>query len=149
MNLWVSSRNSFSEDFWVGSDSVLLDYFWVNRDCVGWRIHSSPVKAVSGAISEWAATQISLTVSESTGLCALTNQCVTCESSFGGYFLVGSDLVFLDFFWVNSGCVGWRIHASPLEAILVMISEEAATRFSLTLYVSTGAVCDDESIRQL
>jgi len=31
----------------------------------------------------------------------------------------------------------------------VMISEEAATRFSLTLYVSTGAVCDDESMRQL
>jgi hypothetical protein len=30
-------------------------------------MHSSPVKAVSGAISEWAASQFSLTVYESTG----------------------------------------------------------------------------------
>jgi len=29
--------------------------------------HSSPVKAVSGAISEWSATQFSLTVHESIG----------------------------------------------------------------------------------
>jgi hypothetical protein len=35
--------------------------------CVGGRIHSSPVKSVSGAICEWAATQFSLTVYESTG----------------------------------------------------------------------------------
>jgi hypothetical protein len=38
---------------------------------------------------------------------------------------------------------------SPLEAVSVMISEYAASRFSLTLYVSTGAVCDDESMRQV
>jgi hypothetical protein len=31
------------------------------------RIHSSPGKAVSGAISEWATSQFSLTVYESTG----------------------------------------------------------------------------------
>jgi hypothetical protein len=30
--------------------------------------HSSPVKAVSGAISEWSATQFSLMFSESTGV---------------------------------------------------------------------------------
>jgi hypothetical protein len=34
---------------------------------VGLRIHSSPEKALSGAISEWAATLFSLTVYESTG----------------------------------------------------------------------------------
>jgi len=33
----------------------------------GCRIHSLPVKAVSGAISEWEASQFSLTVYESTG----------------------------------------------------------------------------------
>jgi hypothetical protein len=34
---------------------------------MGWRIHSSPEKALSGAISEWATTQFSLTLYESTG----------------------------------------------------------------------------------
>jgi hypothetical protein len=34
---------------------------------VGTQIHSSPGKAVSGSLSEWAASQFSLTVYESTG----------------------------------------------------------------------------------
>jgi hypothetical protein len=34
---------------------------------MGRRIHSSPVKAVSGAISEWATSEFSLTVYESKG----------------------------------------------------------------------------------
>jgi hypothetical protein len=38
---------------------------------VGWRLHSSPVKRVSRATYEWAATQFSLTVYESTeAVCA-------------------------------------------------------------------------------
>jgi len=47
---------------------------------------SSPMKAVSGAILELATTQFSLTVSESKGLCGLTNPFITCASSLEGYF---------------------------------------------------------------
>jgi len=45
--------------FWVGSDFVFLDCLWVTTGCLGCRIHSPPVKAVSRAISEWAASQFS------------------------------------------------------------------------------------------
>jgi hypothetical protein len=55
-NPWFRSRNSFGDDFRGGSNSVFLDSFCVNRGCVDWRIHASPLKAISGAISEWAAT---------------------------------------------------------------------------------------------
>jgi hypothetical protein len=64
------------------------------------------MKAVSGAISKLAATQFSLTVYESTGAAWVTNPFVTCESSFGGFFLVGSDSVFLDCLRVIRGSVG-------------------------------------------
>jgi hypothetical protein len=47
---------------------------------------ASSLDAISEVISEWATTQFSLTLYESTGLCGLTNPFVTCESSFGGYF---------------------------------------------------------------
>jgi hypothetical protein len=51
----------------VGSESVFLDCLCVTTGYLGFRIHSPPVKAVSVAISEWAASQFSLTVYESTG----------------------------------------------------------------------------------
>jgi hypothetical protein len=41
--------------------------FRSHQGCLGCRIHSLPVKAVSEAISEWAASQFSLTVYESRG----------------------------------------------------------------------------------
>jgi hypothetical protein len=44
------------------------------------------VKGVSGAIFNWAPSQLSLTVCESTGLRGLTNPFVTCENSFEGNF---------------------------------------------------------------
>jgi hypothetical protein len=62
----------------------------------GLTIHSSPVKAVSGAIYEWEATLFSLTVYESTGAVWDGESFVTCESRFGGFFYVVSDSVFLD-----------------------------------------------------
>jgi len=109
---------------------------------------------------------------------------VTCASSFGGYFWLGSDSVFLDCLWVKMGCVGdesfrhlwkefrglllsgqrlsfpwlfmsqrgclgWRIHSSPVKPISRAIFEWAATQFSLTLFESVEAVCDEESIRYL
>jgi len=42
--------------------------FMSHQGCLGWRIHLAPVKAISGAISEWVASQFSLTVYESTGV---------------------------------------------------------------------------------
>jgi hypothetical protein len=41
--------------------------FMSHQGLFGLRIHSPPGKAVSGAISEWAASQFSLTLYESTG----------------------------------------------------------------------------------
>ena len=74
------------------------------------------------------ATPLSLPISESTG--------------------VSSDSVFIDDFWVNKGCMSWRIHASTMKAISLMISESAATQFLLTIYETIGAVSADESMRQ-
>jgi hypothetical protein len=145
----VISGSSFGGYFWVGSDSVFLDCWWVNRGCVGWRIHSSSVKAVSGAIYEWVATQFSLTVYESTWTVWDDESFVTCESSFGGYFWVVSDSVFLDCSWVNRGCVGWRIHSSRVKAVPGAISEWSATQFSLMFSESTGAVGVEDSLCHL
>ena len=63
------------------------------------------------------------------GMGALTNPRVTVGSSFVDDFPVGIDLVVVDFFFVNRGCESFRFHASPLEGVLVMISELAATQF--------------------
>jgi len=65
-NAFVSCENSFRGRFCEGTDSVFLDCLGVTRGCLGCRIHSPPVKAVSDAISKWAASQFSLTVYEST-----------------------------------------------------------------------------------
>ena len=64
------------------------------------------MKAVSGAISELAAIQFSLTVCEYTVAVWADESFVTCENSFGGFFLVGSDSVFLDCLRVDRGSVG-------------------------------------------
>ena len=42
-----------------------------------------------------------------------------------------------------------RIQASIGEAVSLMVSESAATQFSLTILESTGTLCADESMRQL
>jgi hypothetical protein len=96
---------------------------------------------------ESAKTQFSLTISESLGafyadestrhlwkqfrwlflsqqgLCTVTNPCLTYGSSFVDDFWVCSNSVFVDYFWVNRGIVCSQIQASPVEAILLMISE--------------------------
>jgi hypothetical protein len=141
MNPCVSSWSSFSDDFWVGNDLVFHEYFLVNRGCVRQGIHASALEIVSVMIYESVATQISLTIFESTGavcadesmrqllkqfrwwffsrqrhsfpwiflskhgLCALSNPSINPASSFDDDFWGSSDVVFLDYFWVNSGCV--------------------------------------------
>jgi hypothetical protein len=62
---------------------------------------SSAVKAVSGATSQWSATQFSLTIYESTGAVWAQESICHLWISFGGYFWLGCDSVFLDCFWVK------------------------------------------------
>jgi hypothetical protein len=50
---------------------------------------------------------------------------------------------------VNRGCERFRIHASPLEDVWVMISESAATKFALIFSESTGSASISESTHQL
>jgi hypothetical protein len=70
-NQRVTFGIGFIDDFLLGSDLVFVYYFLVNRGCVRCRIQASPLQAVSLKISESAATQFLLTISESTGaLCS-------------------------------------------------------------------------------
>jgi len=45
--------------------------------------------------------------------------------------------------------LGCGIHSSPVKEVSGAISEWGATRFSLSVYESTGAVRVDKSIRHL
>jgi len=83
------------------------------------------------------------------GVGVLTNPRVTFGSCFVDDFPVGTDFVFVDFFSLNKCCECWWIHASPMEAVSVMISESAAAQFLLTISESKGAVCSHESRRHL
>ena len=80
------------------------------------------------------------------GLRALSNHGVTFGMFLGDDFGVGSEPVFVDYLWVNMGCGSWQIHASPLESILLMISEMSMSQFSLTVSKSTGDELADESM---
>jgi hypothetical protein len=93
-NPWVTSGNIFGDDFWEGSDSVFLDYFWVNRCCVRWGFHVSSLEAVLEGNSEWAATQFSLTVNESTGEVWADESIRHLWMQFRGLFVSGQRLSF-------------------------------------------------------
>jgi hypothetical protein len=56
---------------------------------------------------------------------------------------------FDDFFLVNKGCEHFRIHASPLVGVSVMISVSAPTPFLLTIFLSIGASRASKSTRHL
>ena len=119
----VISGNSFSGDFWVGSDSVFLDCLWVNKGCVGWRINLTPVEAVSGAISDLATTQFSLTVYESTGaVCVDESKHQLCKQ----------------FRW-------WFMNQHRLSFPWLFVSQQ----WLCALFESIGAVCIEESMSQL
>jgi len=78
-------------------------------------------------ISESSATQISLSISEWTrALCANEFKSYLLKR-LRWYFWFCSDSVFVDYFWVNSCFMRWRIHALPMEAVLLMIYESVTT----------------------
>ena len=117
------------------------------------------MEAVSLRISKSTTTQFSLIISESIGavgavksmrhhwkqfrwwflsqqgLIAVSNPCVTRGSSF------------VDYFWSHLGFLRCRIHASSVAAVLLRISQTAATLFSMIISESRGAVCAIESMR--
>jgi hypothetical protein len=93
-NSFVTCEKRFEGCFWVGSNLVFLDCLWVTRGCLGSRIHWPPVKAVSGAISEWEASQFSLTVYESTGAVGADESIRHMWKEFWGLLLSGQRLSF-------------------------------------------------------
>jgi hypothetical protein len=105
-NPFVTCVSSFRVFFLVGSDSVFLDYLWVNRGWVGWRIYSSPEKALSGPISQWAATLFSLTVYEVTGAVWADEFIRHVGKEFRGLFLSSHRLNFAWLFMSTQGLCG-------------------------------------------
>jgi hypothetical protein len=78
------------------------------------------------------------------GLFALWNQCVTLRSSFVDDFWDDSDSVFVDDFGVHRGCLRCRIHVSPVEAVLLMISESQGLLALSNPYVTCGSSFVDD-----
>jgi hypothetical protein len=70
LNPCLTLVSSFFDDFLVASDSVFVDDFEAHMGCLRCRMHASPVEAVS------------LMLSETLGLFALSNPCVTSRKSF-------------------------------------------------------------------
>jgi len=145
----VISGCNFRGYFWVGDDSVFIDSLWVNRAVRADESIRHMWKQFRGLFLTGRRLSFPWLFMSTQGLCGLTNPLVTCESSFGGYFWMRSDSVFLDCLKVNRGCVRWWIHGSPLETFSVTISERAATLFFLIVSESTGAVCAEHSMRHL
>jgi hypothetical protein len=142
----VTCGSGFHDDFWAGSESVFVDYFSVNRCCGRWRIQTSPLESVSLMIwrRQWLSFHKQFLSHQRLGV--LTNPRVTFERFLGDDFWVGIELVFVDNFLVNRGCWRWKIHASPSESVLLMISEMSMSQFSLTVSKSTGDELADESM---
>jgi len=131
-NPFITCKKSFEGYLWVGSDSVFLDCLWVNRGCLCWRIHSSPVKGVSGAIFDSATSQFSLIVYELTGAVGADESIRHLWKEFRGLLISGQ-----------------RFHSSPVKGVSGAIFDSATSQFSLIVYELTGAVGADESIRHL
>jgi len=150
-NTRVTFERCFGDDFWVDNNLVFVDYFWVNRTvgadestlhlwmmcldfylvnrgCESYRIHESPLKGVSVRIFQPALTSFSLTFSKSTGDASASISTRHLWKLFRWRFASQHRLRFRWLFWVNRGRQLFRIHASPLKGVSVMISE-SITKF--------------------
>jgi len=76
-----------------------------------------------------------MNISEAAGLFALSNPCVTRGTTF------------VDDFCGQMGSLLCLIHASPMEAVSLMISDSAATKFLLMISKPTWVLCAVESMR--
>jgi len=104
----------------------------------GRRIHSSPLKGVSGAIFEWAPSQFSLTVYESTKAVGADESIRHMRKEFRGQLLSGQRVSFPLLFMSHQGLFGMTNPFATCESSFRVISEWAASQFSLTVYESTG-----------
>jgi len=114
-----------------------------------WRLHASPMEAVSLMVSESTATQLSVMIFNQQGLCERTNPGFTCGGSLVDCFWVGIDSVFARDFAVYRVSLHRRIHTSALEGDSLIISKSSATQYSVTSNESARSVCADESKHQL
>ena len=76
-----------------------------------------------------------MNIYEVEGLFALSNPCVTPGSTF------------VDDLGGPMGCLLCLIHASPMEAVSLMISDSTVTEFFLMISKPTWALCAVESMR--
>ena len=114
--------------------SSFVEDFWGHGGLLRCRIHASSVEAVSLRISKSTVTQFSLIISESTGVvCAVESMCHPWKQ-------------FRLWFLSQQGLFALSNRASPVEAVLLMISTTATTQFSLMISELTGAVCAVESM---
>jgi hypothetical protein len=137
-NPWVTSGNIFYDDFWEGSDYVFLDCFWVNRCYVRWGFHASSLEAVSEVIFEWAATQFTLTIHESTRAVWADEFIRHLWKQFRGLFVSGQRLSFPWLFISQQGLCGMTNPSSLVKVVKGANSQWSATQFSLTFSESTG-----------
>jgi len=119
----LTRGSSFVDDFYDGNNSVFVDDFWVDRGCLCFRIHVSPLEAVSLMISESIA-----------ALCSVESIRHPWKQ-FRWWFLSQQRLCFRWLFLRPQGCLRCRIHASPVAAVSLMISKP------------TWAICAVESMR--
>jgi len=138
----------FVDDLWVDSNFVLLDYFspieelsLMIFESIGAVYAAESTRHLWKLFHWWFLSQQRLSFRwlflSQQGLFALSKPHITFESYFIDVFGVCKDSVFVDYFWVARDFVHWRIHASPVEAVSLTISE------------STGVVCDGESMPHL
>jgi len=123
----VTFARFFSDYFPVGTDAVFVDF----SESTGAASASESTRHLWKVFRWWFPSQLRLRFRwlflSKQGLRALPNQSVTFGRFFGDDFPVGFDSVFVDFFWVKRGWQLFRIHASPLKVVSVMISESTTT----------------------
>ena len=171
--LWVDSYWAFADDFRVHKDCVRGRIQASTMEAVSLMFSDSTATQFSPVISESTTTMCpDKSMSQlwrqfrwlflscqlhcfrwrlpcQQGMCAQTKPNINYGSSFGDNFKTVNDLVFGDDFWVKWDCVRWWIQASSGETVSLIVSESAATQFSLAISESTRTLCTDESTRKL
>jgi len=107
------------------------------------------VKAVLGALSEWAATHFSFTVDDYTRALWADESIPHLRKHFRGLFFSGQRLSFPSLFMSRQWQCGLTNPFITCESTFGPYSQWAAAQFFLTAYESTGAAWADESIRDL
>ena len=149
MNLSFSCVGTLVDDFWVVRYSIFGDDYRVNRDCGLRQNQESTREAILVMIFQLAKTHCQWRFSSHLGLCAQTHPDVRCGGSLVDDFWVVSYSVFGDDYRVNRDCARRRNQASAVEEVSLMISESAATLFSLSISESTRYLWADKSRRHL